>query len=166
MLERTAEQGDVRTLRQKANRGDVEAQYNLGVSYREGKGVDRDYAQAVTWWRKAAWQGHARAQSALGFMYANGQGVSSDCVQAVTWYRIAAEQGVARAQFNLGVMYAKGDGVPQDRIEAHKWMSLAAALPESAAARDKLAQEMAPSQIAEAQRRAQEWTAAFEKRKK
>ena len=164
-LGHTAEQGDVRALRQQANHGDVEAQYNLGVSYREGKGVPRDYAQAVSWWRKSAGQGYASAQSALGFMYANGQGVSEDAAQAVVWYRKAADQGVARAQFNLGVMYSQGQGVAQDRVEAYKWMSLAATLEESAAARDKLAQQMTPAQIAEAERRAQEWTAAFEKRK-
>ena len=166
ILGRTAEQGDVRALRQKANHGDVEAQYNLGVACREGKGVPRDYAQAVAWWRKAGGQGHASAQSALGFMYANGEGVSKDDARAVEWYRKAADQGVVRAQFNLGVMYGTGQGVSQDYIEAYKWMTLAATLEESAAARDRLVQHMTPAQIAEAQRRAQAWTAAFEKRKK
>ena len=165
-LGQTAEQEGVRTLRQKAEQGDADAQYSLGVSYRDGKGVDRDYAQAVTWWRKAAGQGHASAQAALGFMYASGQGISKDDAQAVEWYRRAADQGIARAQFNLGVMYSRGQGILQDYIEAHKWMNLAAAVPESAAARDRLAQQMTPAQIAEAERRAYEWRAAFEIRQK
>ena len=165
-LGQAAEQGDARTFRRKAEQGDAGAQFSLGVSYREGKGVPRDYAQAVAWWRKAGGQGHASAQSALGFMYANGQGVSKDDARAVEWYRKAADQGVIRAQFNLGVMYGTGQGVPQDYIEAYKWMTLAASLEESAAARDRLAQQMTPAQITEAQRRAQAWTAAFEKRKK
>jgi hypothetical protein len=97
-------------------------------------------------------------------MYASGQGISKDYAQAVQWYRRAADQGIARAQFNLGVMYSRGQGVLQDYIEAHKWMNLAAAVPESAAARDRLAQDMTPAQIAEAERRSQEWTAAFENR--
>jgi TPR repeat protein len=166
MLGRTEEQEGVQELRRTAGLGDADAQYSLGVSYREGKGVDRDYAQAVVWWRRSAGQGHASAQSALGFMYASGQGVSEDYAQAVEWYRRAAEQGIARAQFNLGVLCGKGQGVAQDRVEAYKWMSLAAALEESAAARDRLAQQMTAAQIAEAERRAREWTAAFEKRKK
>ncbi len=165
-LGRTAEQEGLQKLRQKARQGDTDAQYSLGVSYREGKGVDRDYAQAVTWWRRSAGQGHARAQSALGFMYANGQGVSEDYAQAVEWYRRAVEQGIARAQFNLGALYGQGQGVAQDHVEAYKWMSLAARLEESAAARDRLAQQMTPAQIAEAQRRTQEWTAAIQMRKK
>jgi hypothetical protein len=156
----------VQQLRRKAELGDADAQYSLGVSYREGKGVDRDYAQAVVCWRRSAGQGHASAQSALGFMYASGQGISKDDARAVEWYRRAAEQGIARAQFNLGVLYGQGQGVAQDHVEAYKWMSLAAALEESAAARDRLAQQMTAAQIAEAERRAREWTAAFEKRKK
>jgi TPR repeat protein len=166
MLDRTEEREVAQELRRTAELGDADAQYRLGVSYRDGKGVDRDCAQAVAWWRKAAGQGHARAQSALGFMYANGQGISRDYAQAVAWYRRAAEQGVARAQFNLGVMYSRGRGVARDDVEAYKWMSLAAPLEESAAARDRLAQDMTPAQIAEAERRAQEWTAAFKKRNK
>ena len=165
-LGRTAEQEGLQKRRQKARQGDTDAQYSLGVSYREGKGVDRDYAQAVTWWRRSAGQGHARAQSALGFMYANGQGVSEDYAQAVEWYRRAVGQGIARAQFNLGALYGQGQGVAQDHVEAYKWMSLAARLEESAAARDRLAQQMTPAQIAEAQRRTQEWTAAIQMRKK
>ena len=34
-----------------------------------------DYAQAVSWYRKAAQQGYAEAQYTLGWMYANGRGV-------------------------------------------------------------------------------------------
>lgn len=166
MLGRTAEQEGAQELRRQAELGDADAQYSLGVSYREGNGVDRDYGRAVVWWRRSAGQGHASAQSALGFMYANGQGVSKDFAQAVEWYRRAAEQGIARARFNLGVLYANGQGVARDDVEAYKWMSLAAALEEAAAARDRLARQMTPARIAEAERRAREWTEAFENRQK
>ena len=51
-----------------AERGDSEAQFNLGVIYDNGEGVPQDYAEAVKWYRKAAEQGDAAAQSNLGFM--------------------------------------------------------------------------------------------------
>ena len=95
-----------------------------------------------------------------------------DYGQAVAWNRKAAEQGEALAQFALGVMYDFGQGVPQDYIEAHKWLNLAAARASGedqkkyAEVRDSLAEKMTPAQLAEAQKRASEWTAAFEKRKK
>ena len=81
----------------------------------------KNYTQAVKWYRKAAEQGDAYAQNNLGVCYKNGQGVTQDYYEAVKWYRKAAEQGHARAQFNLGVCYKNGQGVTQDYYEAVKW---------------------------------------------
>ena len=114
-------------LKQKAEQGDADAQFNLGTMYENGQGVPQDYAEAVRWYRMAADQGDAYAQYKLGVMYADGRGVPQDDAEAVRWYRAAAEQGSAEAQTNLGVMYDQGRGVARDYIQAHKWYSLAAA---------------------------------------
>ena len=66
-----------------AERGDADAQYNLGVMYANGEGVARDYAEAVSWYRMAAEQGHAVAQNKLGVRYACGEGVARDYAEAV-----------------------------------------------------------------------------------
>ncbi len=64
----------------------------------------------------------------------------------------------------LGLMYQDGQGVPQDYVEAHMWLNLATAQSSGEdrdrymKTRDTLAEEMTPEQIAEAQRRAREWT--------
>ena len=144
----------------------------LGVIYDAGTGVLRNEGQAAMWYRKAAEQGLTSAQFNLGKMYNDGQGVPQDYRQAVAWFRKAAEQGEASAQFNLGMMYSAGNGVRKDDVEAHKWRSLAAdgATGENqkryAEVRDSLAKGMTHAQLAEAQKRASEWVAAFEKRKK
>src|SRR6266404_6354279 len=65
-----------RADRVRAERGDAQAQYELGVSYASGRGVARDYGEAARWYRKAADQGYARAQSNLGSMYYYGKGVA------------------------------------------------------------------------------------------
>jgi hypothetical protein len=96
----------------------------------QGKGVAQDYAQAVTWLRKAADQGDAAAQRALGFMYENGVGVSQDYVQAHMWYNIAASRNTS--------------GEKDDRDKA-------------IASRDRVADKMTPEQITEAQKIAREW---------
>lgn len=59
----------------------------------------------------------------------------------------------------LGWMYVQGRGVLQDFVQAHKWYNLSAAQGEQSAveARDALAKQMTPAQIAEAQRLAREW---------
>ena len=69
---------DFKETFQVAKQGNAKAQYNLGGMYYNGKGVRKDYAQAVQWYRKAAEQGNAKAQFNLGLMYYNGQGVSHD----------------------------------------------------------------------------------------
>jgi TPR repeat protein len=52
-------------LRRKADQGDAEAQFDLGLSYVLGWGVPQDYAIAGQWHEKAAAQGYARAMSFL-----------------------------------------------------------------------------------------------------
>ena len=81
---------DEPTIRSKAEAGDTNLQYNLGVMYAEGKALPKDSAEAVKWFRMAAKLGLAEAQTYLGFMYENGEGVAKDSAEAVKWYRKAA----------------------------------------------------------------------------
>jgi TPR repeat protein len=80
-----------------AELGDVEAQYNLGVMYDEGAGMERDLAAAADWYRKAAEQGFMDAQTNLGIMYYHGQGVARDHAEAARWFQKAASQGDSEA---------------------------------------------------------------------
>jgi len=73
--------------RKAAERGDARAQSSLGSMYMDGRGVAKDYAQALFWLRKAAEQGDTGAYARLGVMYANGWGVAKDCTQARVWLR-------------------------------------------------------------------------------
>ena len=160
----------IAALRVKANAGDAEAQWALGAMYYDGFLLLQDYGQGVAWYRKAAEQGHAEAQWGLGVAYAFGHGVSKDVGQSVAWTRKAAEQGVAMAQFRLGLAYFLGQGVPEDYVEAHKWLNLAASRADAenqreiAERRAGVTNLMTPAQLAEAQKLAREWLAAFEKR--
>jgi TPR repeat protein len=92
-------------------------------------------------------------------MQAEGEGVPQNDAEAVKWFRLAAEQDYADAQFFLGGMYGLGRGVPVDNVEAYMWVSLAAArgvdTMDTAA---EIAKRMSREQIAEAQRRAAEWS--------
>ena len=111
----------------RAELGSSDAQYNLGLCYAKGRGVSKDYAEAVKWYRKAAEQGNASAQYDLGVCYANGRGMNKDMKEAVKWYRKAAEQGYAEAQCKLGLCYANGRGMNKDMKKAVKWYRKAAA---------------------------------------
>jgi len=144
----------VNWFRKAAIQGNAIAQYSLGQCYSEGSGVAKDMGEAAKWWRRAAEQGYADAESNLGVAYEKGWGVTSDATEAATWYRKAANQGDILAQCNLGAMYADGQGVPQDYVEAYKWFNLSAVqgYPNAQTGRDRIAQQMTPAQIAEAQR--------------
>jgi len=113
-------------LQTAADQGYFEAQYNLGVMFREGRGVPQSDVEAVRWYRKAADQGHPYAQHNLAVSYNDGDGVAQSYVEAVRWYRKAADQGHVHAQFNMGVMFRDGSGVAQSDTEAVRWHRRAA----------------------------------------
>jgi hypothetical protein len=109
-------------LEEGANRGDAEAQYQLGIFYARR----REPVAALRWWKKAAEHGHAWAQTNLGATYWRGSSVPVDYAEGVRWYRKAANQGIAFAQNELGYAYDVGKGVPQDHAEAARWYRKAA----------------------------------------
>jgi len=109
----------VKSLRRSAEKGHVEAQWELGHMYRCGWGVPKDPAQKAVWIRRAAESGHARAQFSIGFLYEHGEGVPQSDVEAVMWYRKSAEQGDSFGQCSLGWMYYEGrGGVSKDSTQA------------------------------------------------
>jgi len=66
-----------------AQGGDAESQLKSGNAYYFGRGVEKDYKEAVKWYTKAAEQGNAIAQYNLGNHYYKGEGVTQDYKQAV-----------------------------------------------------------------------------------
>jgi uncharacterized protein len=86
---KAAQSGDfataLREWRSLAEQGLANAQYNLGLTYGNGRGVLQDDREAVKWWRKAAEQGNAIAQMNLGANYARGEGVPQDFIRAASY---------------------------------------------------------------------------------
>ena len=119
-------QGGLKPVQKVAEPEDVQVRNGLEVRYAEEHGVPQGYAEAASWFRRAAEQGHGGAQHTLGVRYAEGLGVPQDYTEVVRWFHLAAEQGHAGAQNSLGVRYAEGQGVPQDHTEAVRWFRLAA----------------------------------------
>ncbi len=145
--------------------GNSEAQRRLGFMYYHGEGVAQDNKRAVNLFEKAARGGDAESAHNLGTMYEYGMSVEQNDAFSASWYKVAAELGEPNSQFAASVMYYKGQGVPRDRIEAAKWWTIAMRngprweakfrpMIESAEAK------LAPGEIAEGRRRADEWIAA------
>src|ERR1700722_9437927 len=75
------------SLRQRAEAGDVKAQSELGFLYEYGAGgTQRDAAEALKWYHKAAEEGDVGAKHSIAGMYFEGRGVPKDYSEAARWY--------------------------------------------------------------------------------
>ena len=144
-----------------ADKGQLMAEYMLGMMYANGQAVPQSYSEAMKWLRKAADDGEAKAQFNIGVLYVKGLGTPKDLAEASKWYRRAADQGEPAALYNLGTMYAKGESVAKDPVAAYKLYSLAAARGVKAAgdAKTQLAKSMTAAQISEAEAQVRGWAA-------
>lgn len=105
-----------------AQKGDADAEFNLGQAYRMGRGVPIDLGMAKIWFQKAADAGHLDAETTLGLLlFQNG-----DLTGGLKWLRRAAEQGEPRALLVYGTALYNGDGVTQDRLLGYAYVSRAA----------------------------------------
>lgn len=109
-----------------AEKGDVDAQVNIGMMYLKGWDVEQDFKEAIKWFLLAADQDFPAAQQNMGLMYMEGLGVEKNHTEAANWYRLAAEKGDMMSQYNIGVMLRDGTGVKKDLNEAVKWLAKAA----------------------------------------
>lgn len=144
-------------LRPVAEQGSAEEQYNLGLQYEKAR--PRDHREAVRWYRMAAMQRHAGAFYRLCALSDMGRGIPQDYQEALRWCRLAADHRHGAAMFLIATYYEKARGVPKDVVQAYQWYNLAAANghEDGAKWRDRLARDMTPTQIAQAQFFARNW---------
>lgn len=110
-------------LLKKANSGNAQAQYELGMALSEGNGVEKDYKAGVSWIEKSANQGYRDAQSMMGdICYFNNQ----EFAKAAQWWRLASDKGDLEAAFNLSLLYKWGSGVEKDLSRSVRYLKIAA----------------------------------------
>jgi hypothetical protein len=109
-----------------AEKGDRDAQYNLGIAYIKGAGVPQNYLDAYKWMRKSADHGYVNAQYVLGQLYSEGKGVTQDPKEAERLYIMAAKQGYLDAQYNLAYMYLGHLGINKNLDQALHWFLISA----------------------------------------
>ena len=114
-------------LKSVAEKGDPEAQHELGWRFVRGNDVLKDYSEAVEWWQKAAAQKYIPAEYNLGIAYVKGEGVTKDRQEGIKWVCMAADGGMAQAQEALGMIYCSFGKIPaQDYTKAFEWFKKAA----------------------------------------
>lgn len=93
-----------------AQKGDPNAEVNLGVLYAKGRGVPMDLGQAMNLYTLAADQGNSLAQYLLAEMYAKGWGLPDNNAQTMRLTQMLSTQGNADAANAAGSLSETGIG--------------------------------------------------------
>lgn len=96
------------------NRGDTSGCYNLGVLYRDGKGVKQSYIQAAKLFEKACNNGDLESCSSLGVAYGKGHGVKQSDTQAIKLWEKACNGNIAKGCYNLAILYDDAQNIDQN----------------------------------------------------
>lgn len=114
-------------FKQASEYSDPEAQYELGLCFFEGKGVNCDINEAIKMWKLSAEQGFVIAQYRLGMEIPDEFLEDDEKVkEGMKWLEMAAKQGYSEAQWQLSNFYAT-DWLPvYDPLLASQWMKAAA----------------------------------------
>jgi hypothetical protein len=94
-------------VRQRAERGDANAQLELGAAYASGKDDVQNYPEAVKWLTRSAEQGNVTAATSLGAFYWAGRGVTEDYVDAYMWSAIAETEGDEASSYRITILQSR-----------------------------------------------------------
>ncbi len=108
----------VTLLTDAATKSHAGAQFEMGLMYEAGLGVEKSDEKAIEWYGKASGQGHAGAQRNLGLMYVFGKGIKADAKTAAELFQKAADLEDGWAANNLAGLYEQGWGVQRDLSKA------------------------------------------------
>jgi TPR repeat protein len=98
------------------------AMFALGRAY----AANRQTAEAIAAWRKAADKGSSAAMVELGVLYGTGSGVARDDAQARKLFEKAAQAGNPRGVSNLAALGSAGGAAPADPAQARALLGKAA----------------------------------------
>ena len=97
---------------------DAKSQFEIGLKYEKGDGIEQDYAKALEYYSRAADKNYAEAMYRLGRFYRYGLGVAINYQKAIDLFINAKDDGSSEAMYELGLCYESGYGVEQDYHKA------------------------------------------------
>jgi TPR repeat protein len=109
-------------LNKAAEKGSLEAKFELAKMRELGLGYTADPVLAMTQMEELAQQGDMSAQYRLGFLYDTGRGIyAKDKGKAYSYYLEAAKQGHKEAQYHIGLLLADKENLSRDLKAAYFW---------------------------------------------
>jgi TPR repeat protein len=117
--------------RRAAKRNSIQAQYELALCYRDGRGTAVDVTKALFWMRTAAQAGLAEAQLELGVLLVQDlplhAAATLECDnESFYWILRAAKNGLPEAQIELAQLFVEGKYVHRNPSTAFYWFKRAA----------------------------------------
>ncbi len=106
-----------------AQKGDYQAQANLGILYARGQGVAQDFEKAYWWFSEAAEKGSIKAINNLAVFYLQGNSVKKDIQHSIKLFEKTANSGSLDAMMVLGQIY---ENELKQLANAFKWFKKAA----------------------------------------
>ena len=113
-------------LIEKAEGGNLYAQYLTGKLYLDGPVLIPDWLTAGYWFEQAARQGYAAAQYELGKLLLTNDPEVRDPALGIQWLKDAAHSGNGHAAYRLGQEYLKGEIVAKDTAKAMDYLTQSA----------------------------------------
>ena len=128
LLEKQDFKNAVPLIRQAAEKGNAEAQYNYGICYQQGVEVPHSDSIANDWFLKSAKQGWKDAQFKTAYSYSMGRGLPKDDTQSFFWSLKCAEQQDIECMFNIVGCYLEGRGTQKNLDSMIAWATRIALL--------------------------------------
>ena len=108
-------------LKQAADSGIAEAQYNLGVTLEYGYGIEKNIDSAFYWYLKSADQGWNDGLYKMMMAHANGIGASQSNEKAFEYALACASNNDITCMFNVVGAYQDGLGTEKDLDKMLEW---------------------------------------------
>lgn len=111
------------------------ALHRIGSLYREGLGVEQDWAKAKEWYLKVTTAEPKKDDKemvpfwfSIGSLYFHGgPGIAQDYTEAMTWFLKAAKVGDVEAHYQIGLCYEQGHLNGERNGSAMEWFRLVTA---------------------------------------
>jgi GAF domain len=105
-------------VRQRAERGDSDAELKLGAAYADSQNGAQNYSEAVKWLTRSADHGNATAAAVLGAFDWAGRSVSGGYIDAFMWSAIAQAEGDEASSYRVTILQSRMS--PAELAEANR----------------------------------------------
>jgi TPR repeat protein len=152
-------------LRKEAEKGNIDAAYNLGVALYTNNKTPEGRSEAVKWFKKASEAGDARAEFNLATAYEDSTRLPVAPDVVVSLYQQAAMQGIIESMHRLGVILTSGEYGRKDKVSGLSWLYLAQGYEDQDLKQDmkNLSSAASPGELIQAQDMAEKRRTELEK---